>query len=125
METYTATTKFKGELLNHVYRVWLFRKLVPVLVAEIVILSVVFYYLGRAVFVQRVFENALKVLFADPPQIVSFIVSTFLHTGLAVQILAGVIMVLLAFLVRHLTQGLLRLILVREDYFSKAKPTDH
>lgn len=121
MEPYAATTKFKGELLNQIYRVWLFRKLVPVLVAEIVVLSIVLYYLGRAVFVQRVFENALKVLFANPPQIISFLVATFLNTGTAVRILAGVIIVLLALLVRHLTQGLLRLILVREDYFSRAK----
>lgn len=120
METY-ATTKFKGEVLNQIYRVWLFRKLVPVLAAEIVILSVVLYYLGRAVFVQRVFENALKVFFAEPQQLVSFAVSTFLNTGLAVKILAGAIIILLALLIRHLTQGLLRLILVREDYFSRVK----
>lgn len=121
-ETYIPTsTKLKGEVLRQVYRVWLFRKLLPVLVFEVVLLSAVLYGLGQVVFIQRVFENALNVIFTNPSGIGSFVVSMFARAPLVTQILGFGILVLLALLIRHLTQGMLRLFLVRENFFSRVR----
>lgn len=114
--------QFKGQVLNKIYRVWLLRKLLPVLILEVVILAAVLYVLGRTVFIQRVFENALNVLFVNPSQIVGFVVDAFARAPLLTQILSVLLAILLAFLIRHLTQGALRLILIKENYFSKISP---
>ncbi|KKU03858.1 MAG: hypothetical protein UX07_C0051G0011 [Parcubacteria group bacterium GW2011_GWA2_45_30] len=114
-----TSNKFKGEILRQVYRVWLFRKLLPVVIAEIVGFSAVLYILSRTVFIQRVLENAFAVIFAEPGRIVPFAFSAFTNASAGTRILFIVVLVLLAFVMRHLTQGLLRLILVRENYFEQ------
>lgn len=117
-----TSPQFKGQILNKIYRVWLLRKLLPVLVLEVLILAAVLYVLGRTVFIQRVFENALNVLFVNPSQIAGFVVDAFARAPLLTQILSILLAILLAFLIRHLTQGALRLILVKENYFGRARP---
>ena len=115
----TTKPEFKGQVLNKIYRVWLLRKLLPVLVLEIAVLTGVLYILGRTVFIQRVFENALNILFINPSQIFGFAVDAFARAPLLTQILSIVLAIIIAFLIRHLTQGVLRLILVKENYFSR------
>ncbi len=114
-----ATPRFRGQLLQKIYRVWLFRTLLPVLLVEVVALSVLLYAVGQLIFVERIVENATRVLFSDPVQIFKFIGAAFLHATLLEEVLVLALAVALAFLVHHLTQGFLRFILVRQNYFSK------
>lgn len=111
--------RFKGEILRQVYRVWLFRRLLPVLIGEVLALAVVLYLLGQAVFIQRVIENALVVFFSDPSSVLSFTVSAFANAPLLTKLLSFGFALLVALVLRHLTQGVLRLILVRENYFGR------
>lgn len=111
----------RGQVLKQIYRVWLFRRLLPVLISEVILLSGVLYVLGRTVFVERIMENALNVLFLSPGKIIPFAVSAFLHAPLVAKILSFGVIVLLALVLRHITQGMLRLLLVRENYFSKIR----
>lgn len=121
METMQSSIKLRGQVLNQVYRVWLFRRLLPVVVAEIIILSLVLYQIAQVVFIQRVLENGLDILFVNPPRLFSFFVSMFTKATLGTRILGFAVIVLVALILRHLTQGLLRLFLVRENYFSKVR----
>lgn len=116
-----VSSQLRGQVLQQVYRVWLFRKLAPVLLVEIIILAAVLYGLGQAIFIQRIIENGLNVLFQNPSAIISFMVSAFTKAPLLTQVLGFGFLVLLALIVRHVTQGILRLILVRENYFSSLK----
>lgn len=116
-----AAPSFRGQILNKVYRVWLFRKLLPVLILEVVVLTAVLYWLGRAVFFQRIFENALKVLFINPREILDFLFVMFTHATPLARVLGFAVLVLFVFIVRHFTQGVLRLILVRQNYFSRVQ----
>ncbi|MBI2055996.1 MAG: hypothetical protein HYT37_01325 [Candidatus Sungbacteria bacterium] len=113
--------RFRGEMMRQIYRVWLFRKLLPVLFLEIAVIAAVLYQLGQAVFLQRIFENGTNVLFNNPSGILSFVISAFTNAPVLTKILALGFAVLLALIVRHLTQGMLRFILVRANYFSKIK----
>ena len=115
------SSQFRGQILRQVYRVWLFRKLAPVLLVEILVLAVVLYGLGQVIFIQRIIENGLNVLFQNPSAIISFVVSAFAKAPLLTKVLGFGFLVLLALIVRHTTQGILRLILVRENYFSTIK----
>lgn len=114
-----GSARFRGDVLRRIYRVWLFRKLVPILFLEIAALSALLYGLGRLIFVERVFANAVTVFFREPSGVISFIVSAFLHASVAAQFFTVALVVLAALLIRLITQGMLRFILVRENYFSR------
>jgi len=110
---------FRGQILRQVYRVWLVRKFLPVFIGEIIVLTLLLYQAGRIVFVQRVFENAFSVLFNNPGGIINFGVTAFTHASTPAKIFGVAAAVFLALVIRRATQGLLRLILVRENYFGK------
>ena len=110
---------FRGQILRQVYRVWLVRKFLPVFIGEIIVLTLLLYQAGRIVFVQRVFENAFSVLFNNPGGIINFGVTAFTHASTPAKIFGVAAAVFFALVIRRATQGILRLILVRENYFGK------
>ena len=110
---------FRGETLRRIYRVWLFRKLAPVLAAEVIVISFLLYGFSRLVFVERVLQNGLNVFFQNPPGIFPFAVSAFLHAPAGTKMIIAGLVGLAALLIRLITQGVLRFILVRENYFSR------
>lgn len=115
----SESSGFRGEILRQIYRVWLFRTFLPVLLAEVAVFSFMFYQFGQTVFVRRIAENAVNVFFSNPSGIISFFVAAFFHASFLTKFLSVAIVVLLALLIRHITQGILRFILVRQNYFSK------
>lgn len=125
-QSINATPRFRGEILRQIYRVWLFRTFLPVLIIEVAIFSFIFYGLAKQVFFQRVIENAMNVFFQNPPQVMSFFLSAFIDARLGTKVLVMGGIIALALVIRQLTQGLLRFILVRQNYFAKvaqeAKP---
>ena len=114
-----GSARFRGEVLKQIYRVWLFRRLAPVLGAEVVITALVLYGIGRFVFVERVLGNALAVLFRDPAAIFQFAVGAFVNAPVLTKLLGLGFLAGAALVVRGITQGILRLILVRQNYFAK------
>ena len=117
-----ATPRFRGEVLKRIYRVWLFRTFLPVLLIEVAAFTFILYKLAQAIFFQRVLENAMNVFFKDPPHVVSFFLWAFVDARFATKILVIAVIAALALVIRQLTQGLLRFILVRQNYFAKIGP---
>lgn len=115
----SRSPRFRGELLNQIYRVWFVRRFLPVIIAEVVVLSALLYFLARAVFVRQIIENALGVFFASPPHLLSFVIFAFLYASVAVKIMGFTLLLLLAFFIRSIVQGILRWILVRQNYFGR------
>lgn len=115
----SASTRFRGHTLNKIYRIWLFRKLAPVLAFEIVVFSLLLYGMAKLVFVERVVDNGIGIFFRNPSGVPSFVVAAFLHAPIATKLMSAGIVILTALLIRLLTQGVLRFILVRENYFSR------
>ena len=111
--------RFKGEIIRKVYRVWLLRKLLPILFLEVGALSFLLSQLAKVAFVQRVVENALTILFAHPGRVPAFVLTTFTASSLGKEFLGVSILVVVALLVRHITQGMLRWVLVQVNYFGK------
>ena len=109
--------RFRGQMLNRIYRIWLFRKLAPVLLGEIIALSLLVFGFGKLVFVQRVIENAANVFFREPSGIFSFGIAAFLHAPPGTKLIVAGAVVFVALVIRLVTQGILRFILVKENYF--------
>jgi len=118
-EKESESSRFQGQVLSRVYRVWLVRRFLPVFVLEVIVFSAVLYILARAVFVQVILESAMKVFFENPTGIVKFTAVTFGNSSFENKILGIAVVILLALLLRSLTQGILRLILVKRNYFRK------
>ena len=118
----SATPRFRGEVLKRIYRVWLVRTFLPVLVIEVALFSFVLYQLAKAIFFQRILENAMSVFFQNPPHVFSFFLWAFVDARFATKILVIAVVAALALIIRQLTQGLLRFILVRQNYFGKIGP---
>ncbi len=113
------SSKFNGQILQSVYRVWLFRKLLPALIGEIMLLSLLLYGIGQIIFVERVIANGLNVFFLHPLGIFSFGLDAFSQATGQIKLLTVVVVVLTALIIRHATQGMLRFILVRQNYFGQ------
>ena len=116
-----SRTRFRGETLRKIYRVWLFRRLAPVLAGEVIVISLLLYGFSKLVFVERVLQNGLNVFFQNPYGIFPFGVSAFLHAPSATKIIVVALAVVVALLIRLITQGILRFILVKENYFSRVE----
>ncbi len=114
-----VTPRFRGEVLKKIYRVWLFRTFLPVLLIEVAVFSFILYELAKAVFFQRVIENAMNVFFQNPPHILSFFLWAFVDARFATKILVIAMIAAVVLVIRQLTQGLLRFILVKQNYFGK------
>lgn len=121
IEELNQTSRLRGRLLSKIYKVWLVRRFLPVLVIEVVILSAVVYEISRVVFIRRVLENALNIPLRNPGGFISFFISAFAATHTSTKILTVLLIILVALLIRLITQGLLRLILVKKNYFGRSK----
>ena len=121
-DSMNTTSRFRGELLKKIYRVWLVRTFLPVLLIEVAVFSFILYELAKAVFFQRIIENAMNVFFQNPPHVLSFFLWAFVDARFGTKILVIGVLVAFALVIRQLTQGLLRFILVRQNYFSKIGP---
>ncbi|MDP3778916.1 MAG: hypothetical protein Q8R30_02605 [bacterium] len=118
-DSMNAAPRFRGQVLNRIYRVWLFRKFLPVLLIEVAVFSIVLYGLAKVIFFQRIAENAMNVFFQNPSHIFSFFVWAFVDARFGIKILVVAIVVAIALVIHQITQGLLRYILIRQNYFAK------
>ncbi len=118
-DSMNVAPRFRGQVLNRIYRVWLFRTFLPVLLAEVAVFSIILYELAKMIFFQRIIENAMNVFFQNPSHIFSFFVWAFVDARFGIKVLVIAIVVALALVIRQITQGLLRYILVRQNYFAK------
>jgi hypothetical protein len=72
----------KNKIAWKVYIVWLFKRVIPLLVAEIILLVLAFYFLGKFVFVQKVFENAFLSSAQNPIIVFLYMFNAFASTTL-------------------------------------------
>lgn len=92
----------------------------PIFLIEIVVLSVIIYQFSRLVFVEKVLENFFRILLQNPYGSLTFLSSAFGQTTTINKVLTVAVVILVALLLRMLTQGILRFILVRKNYFGRA-----
>ncbi|MHB9019664.1 MAG: hypothetical protein ACYC3G_02200 [Minisyncoccota bacterium] len=77
----------KNKIAWRVYFIWLFKRIIPLFIIEVVFLVLVFYVLGQLVFVQRVFENAFSSSMQNPLLVASYMFKAFLSTSLIKKII--------------------------------------
>src|SRR3989344_6596496 len=114
-----SSAPMRGQVLKKIYRVWFFRRFLPGVVIELAVVISFLYVLSRVVFIQRVVENALRVVFDNPGAIINFVLFAFWHEPLATKALSFTVLIVVSYLVYKIFQGIIRFILVKENYFGK------
>ncbi len=71
----------KNKIVWKIYFIWLFKRIIPLFVLELVFLILVFYFLGKLVFVQQVFTNAFLASAQNPIEVAVYMFRAFLDTN--------------------------------------------
>ncbi|MBU4348278.1 hypothetical protein KJ671_02130 [Patescibacteria group bacterium] len=82
----------KNKIAWKVYIVWLFRRIIPLLVLEIILLVLGFYFLGKFVFVQKVFENAFLSSAQNPIIVFLYMFNAFASTTFLKKIIVLILL---------------------------------
>ena len=82
----------KNKIAWKIYFVWLFKRIIPLFILEIIFLVLVFYFLGKLVFVQSVFENAFLSSMQNPIVVASYMFKAFLGTSAVKKVVILIIL---------------------------------
>lgn len=86
----TNSIKFENpmqaQIMRQVYLVWFFKKALPFVLLEGLILFILLNQVARYVFVEKVLEGFVKIFFSNPFEFLAFFGKTFLKTKTIVQI---------------------------------------
>ncbi len=76
----------KNKIAWKVYFIWLFKRIIPLFVFELVILVLALFFLGKLVFVQKVFENAFLASAQNPLVVAIYMFRAFWTTSILKKI---------------------------------------
>lgn len=91
---------FKNKIIWRVYIAWFFKRILPLLILEVLFLAVAAYFFAQYVFIERVVDNTLIGAARNPFQMFSYLFWAFLQAGLLKQIAAVALLALGALLLR-------------------------
>lgn len=97
---------FKNRILWKVYLIWFFRRIVPIMVAEVVFLALVLMLFANNVFVGKVFQNFGLAAGGGYWGVLNYLWYAFLSTRLVVQVASLVILGIGALVIRDLVRTL-------------------
>ena len=72
----------KNKIAWKIYFIWLFKRVLPLFILELIILTLALFFLGKMVFVQKVFENAFLSSAQNPLVVAIYMFKAFWATSL-------------------------------------------
>jgi len=99
----SAPTK---KILIKVYIVWFFRRILPLMIAQVVVLGLALKLFAQKVFVGKVLENAALASDANYGEFFQYLLSSFLQTNLLVQVAILLILGIGALILRDIGKAL-------------------
>ena len=91
---------FKNKIIWRVYIAWFFKRILPLLVLEVLFLGAAAYFFAQYVFIERVVDNTLIGAARNPFQMFSYLFWAFLQASLLKQVVAVALLALGALLLR-------------------------
>lgn len=76
----------KNKILWRVYIIWFFRRIMPLMLAQVLVISFALKIFGQKVFVVKVLENAALASNSNYWEFLNYLASAFFQTRLLVQI---------------------------------------
>lgn len=106
-EKHRLSQLLKSRILWRVYILWFFRRIVPLMVLQVVLFSLAVKVFARYVFVSKVFQNAALVSGSSYLDVLKFIYKAFINTHPLTQVVLLIILGVVAILIRDLIRALL------------------
>lgn len=97
---------FKTQILWKVYLVWFFRRILPLVALEVLVLGAAVYFLARFIFVEKVISNTLAAAANNPLVIFTYLFYAFLGTTLINKVLIIALLSIGALLLRDIGRTL-------------------
>jgi len=101
------TNSIKNKIAWKIYFVWLFKRVIPLFVMELVFLVLAFWLLGKLVFVQQVFTNAFLASVQNPFTVAAYLFNSFMDTDPLKQIVVVVLLGLGVLFMRDIGRALI------------------
>lgn len=79
--THNMNNVLKNKIAWKIYFIWLFKRIIPLFVLELVLLVLVLWIFGRLVFVQQIFNNAFLASAQNPIRLASYMLDAFAATS--------------------------------------------
>jgi hypothetical protein len=80
------TTKLQKNIMLRVYGIWFLRRVLPVVIFELLFIALAINLFAESVFVAHVIENAAGVIKGNPVELFSFLWSAFWNARLEVKL---------------------------------------
>ncbi len=80
------TTNLQKNIMTRVYGIWFLRRVLPVVIFEILFIALAINLFAESVFIARVLENAAGVVKGSPVELFSFLWSAFWNSRLEVKL---------------------------------------
>lgn len=109
------TTNLKKRIMKRVFRFWLLRSVVPILIGELIVIALAVYLFANLIFVGQVIDNALNAALGNPWKLVVYLWNAFLGTRLEVQVIIIALLAAAALTLRDLNRGLISYILMKRE----------
>ena len=82
----------KNKIAWKIYFVWLFKRIIPLFILELVILVLALFFLGKLVFVQKVFENAFLSGAQNPFIVAVYMFKAFWTTSILKKVITLILL---------------------------------
>ncbi len=96
----------KSRILWKVYLVWFIRRILPLVIFEVVVLATAVYLLAKYIFVEKVISNTFLFAGRNPLTMLFFLLDAFLRTSLLEQIIIIILLSIGALLLRDIGRTL-------------------
>lgn len=113
----------KNKIVWKIYFIWLFKRIIPLFIAELVFLVLAFYFLGKLVFVSQVFQNAFLSSAQNPFTVALYMFDAFLATGPVKKIIIVILLSLGVLFMRDI--GRMIVSYASTARITKKQPKDH
>jgi len=97
---------FKNRILWRVYAVWFFRRIVPLILLQVLLFALAAQIFAKNVFVSRVLKNVSTVAENGYVPVLQYLVASFLGTRPVTQVVILLILGLMALLLRDFGRSL-------------------
>lgn len=95
----------KDKILFKIYGMWFFRRSAPLLVIELLIGILAFYFLAKNVFIEKVISNAFSSALGNPLKFVAYFLNAFWVSNFLNQVISVLIILSLTFLLRDINKS--------------------
>ena len=114
----------RKRVMGRVFRFWLLRHTVPLLITELIVGWVGLTFLANYIFVEKVVSNALTFSVGNPLRLMSYAFSAFFATNLLNQAIVIICGAALLLMLRNINRSIIEYVSMKRNLYSARSPEE-